>query len=99
MVTVNRLLGPRPPRDKINGPDAVMYGLPSRFGLGYRLSHPAARYGPNPHTFGHTGAGGSLGIADPDAGIGFGYTMNQMGSHVFVDPRVAALLDALYASL
>jgi CubicO group peptidase (beta-lactamase class C family) len=81
------------------GPDAVMYGLPSRFGLGYRLSHPAARYGPNPHTFGHTGAGGSLGFADPDARIGFGYTMNQMGSHIFVDPRVAALLDALYACL
>ncbi|HJU11476.1 MAG TPA: serine hydrolase domain-containing protein [Candidatus Binataceae bacterium] len=81
------------------GPDAVMYGLPSRFGLGYRLSHPKARYGPNPHVFGHTGAGGSLGFADPDARIGFGYTMNQMGSHVFLDPRVAALLDALYASL
>jgi CubicO group peptidase (beta-lactamase class C family) len=81
------------------GPDAVMYGLPSRFGLGYRLSHAAALYGPNPHTFGHTGAGGSLGIADPDARIGFGYVMNQMGSHMFVDPRVAALLDALYASM
>ncbi len=81
------------------GPDAVMYGLPSRFGLGYRLSHPAARYGPNPHTFGHTGAGGSLGVADPDTRIGFGYVMNQMGSSMFVDPRVAALLDALYASL
>jgi CubicO group peptidase (beta-lactamase class C family) len=81
------------------GPDAVMYGLPSRFGLGYRLSHSAARYGPNQHTFGHTGAGGSLGFADPDAGIGFGYAMNQMGSHMFVDPRVAALLDALYESL
>ena len=81
------------------GPDAVMYGLPSRFGLGYRLTHPAARYGPNPHTFGHTGAGGSLGIADPDARISFGYTMNKMGSHIFVDPRVGALLDALYESL
>jgi CubicO group peptidase (beta-lactamase class C family) len=81
------------------GPDAVMYGLPSRFGLGYRLSHSAAQYGPNPHTFGHTGAGGSLGIAEPDARIGFGYTMNQMGTHMFVDPRVAALLDAVYGSL
>ncbi|HJU12324.1 MAG TPA: serine hydrolase domain-containing protein, partial [Candidatus Binataceae bacterium] len=81
------------------GPDAVMYGLPSRFGLGYRLSHPKARYGPNPHVFGHTGAGGSLGFADPDARVGFGYTMNQMGSHVFLDPRVAVLLDALYASV
>lgn len=81
------------------GPDAVMYGLPSRFGLGYRLSHSAAPYGPNPHTFGHTGAGGSLGIADPDARISFGYAMNQMGTHMFVDPRVAALLHAVYGSL
>jgi CubicO group peptidase (beta-lactamase class C family) len=81
------------------GPDAVMYGLPSRFGLGYRLSHSAARYGPNPHTFGHTGAGGSLGIADPDTRVSFGYAMNQMGTHMFVDPRVATLLDAVYGSL
>jgi CubicO group peptidase (beta-lactamase class C family) len=81
------------------GPDVVMYGLPSRFGLGYRLSHPTARYGPNPRTFGHTGAGGFLGFADPDARVGFGYTMNQMGSNMFVDPRVVALLDALYGSL
>jgi CubicO group peptidase (beta-lactamase class C family) len=81
------------------GPDAVMYGLPSRFGLGYRLSHPAARYGPNSRTFGHTGAGGFLGFADPDARIGFGYSMNQMGTNMFVDPRVAALLEALYGSL
>jgi CubicO group peptidase (beta-lactamase class C family) len=81
------------------GPDAVMFGMPSRFGLGYRLTQPAARYGPNPHTFGHTGAGGSLGFADPDATIGFGYSMNQMGNQVLLDPRVAALLEALYASL
>lgn len=78
-----------------DGIDAVV-GVPMRFGLGYRLTQPAARYGPNPHTFGHTGAGGSLGFADPDAKIGFAYTMNQMGSHILIDPRVVALLDALY---
>jgi CubicO group peptidase (beta-lactamase class C family) len=81
------------------GPDVVMVGMTSRFGLGYRLTQPAAPYGPNPHTFGHTGAGGSLGFADPDARIGFGYSMNQMGSARLLDPRVAILLKALYSSL
>jgi CubicO group peptidase (beta-lactamase class C family) len=85
--------------EQSNGPDAVMSGLPTRFGLGYRLTQPAAPYGPNPHTFGHTGAGGSLGFADLDANIGFAYTMNQMGYHVLIDPRVVALLEALYTSI
>jgi CubicO group peptidase (beta-lactamase class C family) len=84
--------------EQSNGIDAVL-SVPMRFGLGYRLTQPAAPYGPNPHTFGHTGAGGSLGFADPDARLGFAYTMNQMGSQVLLDSRVAALLDALYASV
>jgi CubicO group peptidase (beta-lactamase class C family) len=84
--------------EQSNGIDAVL-SVPMRFGLGYRLTQPAARYGPNPHAFGHTGAGGSLGFADPDAGIGFAYTMNQMGSQVLLDSRVAALLDALYSAI
>jgi CubicO group peptidase (beta-lactamase class C family) len=84
--------------EESNGLDAVL-GVPMRFGLGYRLTQPAAPYGPNPRTFGHTGAGGSFGCADPDARIGFGYTMNQMGSQVLLDSRVAALLDALYSAI
>ena len=76
-----------------------MFGLPSRFGLGYRLTQPAARYGPNPHAFGHTGAGGSLAFADPDAELGFAYTMNQMGPHILIDSRAVALIDAIYESL
>jgi CubicO group peptidase (beta-lactamase class C family) len=84
--------------EQANGIDAVL-SVPMRFGLGYRLTQPAAPYGPNPHTFGHTGAGGSFGCADPDAKVGFAYTMNQMGSQVLLDSRVAALLDALYSSL
>ena len=29
--------------------------------------------------FGHPGYGGSIGFADPQAGISFGYNMNRMG--------------------
>jgi CubicO group peptidase (beta-lactamase class C family) len=84
--------------EQSNGLDAVL-SVPMRFGLGYRLTQPVAPYGPNPHTFGHTGAGGSFGCADPDAKIGFAYTMNQMGSQILLDSRVAALLDALYSAI
>jgi CubicO group peptidase (beta-lactamase class C family) len=34
-------------------------------------------------SFGHPGAGGSVGFADPENGIGFGYVMNRMCSPRF----------------
>ena len=50
--------------------------------------------------FGHGGAGGSLGLADPEAGFGFGYVMNLMHTGLWlVDPRPRALLAALYEAL
>ena len=52
-----------------------------------------------PRVFGHPGAGGSLGFADPDARIGFGYVMNRMGPYILLDPRAIALVDALYSCL
>lgn len=80
------------------GPDAVLF-ISTRFSLGFMMSQPGASLGPNPHAFGHPGAGGSLGFADPDAGIGFGYTMNQMGSSILIDARAAALIDSVYGCL
>jgi CubicO group peptidase (beta-lactamase class C family) len=55
--------------------------------------------GPNPHPFGHPGAGGSVGFADPDSKVGFAYVMNQMSAAPPLDPRARALVEALYASL
>jgi CubicO group peptidase (beta-lactamase class C family) len=48
-----------------------------------------------PRSFGHAGAGGSLGFADPDAGIGFGYVMNQMQQNLAGDPRTIGLITAV----
>ena len=56
------------------GPDAVLGGLPMRFGLGFMLRSLIMPLSPNARAFGHPGAGGSIGMADPDAGVGFGYT-------------------------
>jgi CubicO group peptidase (beta-lactamase class C family) len=82
------------------GLDAVM-GQSSRFSTGFMLSQPGPEtsLGPNPHSFGHPGAGGSIGYADPTTRIGFGYAMNQMGAGVIIDPRATALINAVYQSL
>lgn len=71
----------------------------SEAGLGLWLSGPDGGYGPNPRAFGHDGAGGSCGLADPEAGIALGYVMNRMGPHIADDPRKRALIEAVYASL
>ena len=52
---------------------------------------------PNTTMFGHPGAGGSLGMADPTAGVALGYVMNKMGPYVR-SPRALALCHALYRS-
>ena len=56
-------------------------------------------YGPTEGAFGHAGAGGSLGFADPDYGIGFGYAMNQMQPGVVEKTRSDLLVEAVYAAL
>jgi CubicO group peptidase (beta-lactamase class C family) len=78
-----------------DGPDCVL-GMPMTFGLGFALP-PALAPGVGPRAFGHPGAGGSLGYADPDAGIGFGYAMNQMRFDATGDPRTATLIEAVMA--
>lgn len=80
-----------------DGPDAVL-GLPTRFGVGFMLP-PAVSLAARPTAFGHPGAGGSLGVGDVDAGMGFGYAMSQMQLGLTGDPRSARLLEAVYTSL
>jgi CubicO group peptidase (beta-lactamase class C family) len=81
--------------EAVNGPDAVLV-FPSRFGMGMMLDGTLTpMFGPN--SFGHAGAGGSLGYADPDARIGYGYVMNQMASGIAGDPRTLRLNDAVRA--
>jgi CubicO group peptidase (beta-lactamase class C family) len=49
--------------------------------------------------FGHVGAGGSIGFADPGCRMSFGYTMSRMGSGILLNDRGQALVDATYRSL
>jgi CubicO group peptidase (beta-lactamase class C family) len=86
--------------EQSSGPDAVLQ-LSTRIGLGFMLPQAArdARFGPSESAFGHPGAGGSLGFADPEAKLGFGYVMNKMGPSILVDARPLALIDAAYGCL
>ncbi len=51
------------------------------------------------HAFGHVGAGGSIGFADPSLGLSFGYSMNRMGPGILLNERGQSLVDAAYAVL
>jgi CubicO group peptidase (beta-lactamase class C family) len=87
------------------GADAVLK-RPSRFGLGFQLARQSGQqsaggYLPpsvGPRAYGHLGAGGSVGFADPEAQVAFGYVMNAMGPR-WNNPRPRVLIEALYACL
>jgi len=81
------------------GPDAVLGGLPMRFGLGFMLRTDFMPISPNAGAFGHPGAGGSIGMADPEAKVGFGYVMNKMKLGLVGGPGAFAVLREFYARL
>lgn len=71
-----------------------------RYAMGMFLNTPVfAPMGPNPNTFGHPGAGGAIGFADPDARLSFSYCTSFMCSGAGIGDRCQALIDATYASL
>ena len=70
---------------------------PVQFSLGFMKPSEVFPFG-HAGAFGAPGAGGSLGYADPKAGIGYGYVTNRMGMHLHGDPRDIALRAAMPAS-
>jgi CubicO group peptidase (beta-lactamase class C family) len=80
--------------------------LPTRFALGFMKSMDNRRRRPGGDSailgrraFGHVGAGGSIGFADPECGLSFGYTMNRMGTGILLNERGQGLIDAAYRCL
>jgi CubicO group peptidase (beta-lactamase class C family) len=56
----------------------VVLGAPIRKGLGYFLSGPHMPLTGLPAAFGHPGHGGSLGFADPEHRLAFGFAKNYI---------------------
>ena len=81
--------------------------IPTRFSLGFMKSMDNRREAAvtkdsailGSSAFGHAGAGGSMGFADPATGMSFGYTMNRMGPGILMNERGQSLIDAAYQSL
>ncbi|MEJ2855096.1 MULTISPECIES: serine hydrolase domain-containing protein [unclassified Saccharothrix] len=80
-----------------------MHGLPEgldipadrsfNMSLGFwRACPPMPMVGPA--SFGHPGSGGSIGFADPESGVGFGYATNHWSFRAD-DPRAANLAQAV----
>jgi CubicO group peptidase (beta-lactamase class C family) len=78
--------------------DECLKGDGVQFSLGFMKSTPAWPFG-SARSFGSPGAGGSLGFADPEVGVGYAYVTSQMGTALTGDPRDMALRDALYSAL
>ena len=73
----------------------LVLGRPMRRGRGINLN-TEGQYGPNPGAFGHNGAGGSIGFADPERRLGVGYAMNQMQPGIEADTRGSRLVRAVF---
>lgn len=106
-----RLLSPasveRAGEERANGMDATL-GVPTHRTLGFMRRFEEFGDVRPASSFGHSGAGGSQGFVDPEAKIGFGYTMNQMLMPLpdesrpptgGMDPRGQRLVRAVYDSL
>ncbi|HWE55599.1 MAG TPA: serine hydrolase domain-containing protein [Acidimicrobiales bacterium] len=72
---------------------------PVRRSLGYLLNPymrgEKPRFGPNPNSYGHDGAGGQLAFCDPDRRISFGFIRSDLSSSSVFSRK---LIDAVYAA-
>jgi CubicO group peptidase (beta-lactamase class C family) len=87
------------------GADRVLLG-PGRWALGFMKGaatpagvEPPARIVLSERAFGHLGHGGSIGFADPGAGVSFAYVMNQMAPDAGLSATGQSLVDAMYRAL
>jgi CubicO group peptidase (beta-lactamase class C family) len=90
--TIEALTAPAIPAR--NGFYDECFGGPAQFSLGFMKPSDSFRFG-HPGAFGAPGAGGSMGYADPQTGIGYGYVTNRMGTAFQGDPRDVALRAAI----
>jgi CubicO group peptidase (beta-lactamase class C family) len=69
---------------------------PAKFSLGFMKPSESVRFG-HDGAFGAPGAGGAMGYADPQLGIGYGYVTSRRGMHLEGDPRDVVLRNAIPA--
>jgi CubicO group peptidase (beta-lactamase class C family) len=81
--------------DKVFG--SVGMPMSQKIGLGYWVASPEALFG-GERAFGHSGAGGSYGFADPERKLAVGYVMNKMSVEL-LDPRPHGIVSSIYRAI
>jgi CubicO group peptidase (beta-lactamase class C family) len=76
--------------------DEVMK-MDAQFSLGFMKSTPGLPFG-SARAYGSPGAGGAMGFADPESGVGYAYVTAGMGTRLSGDPRDVALREAFDAA-
>ncbi len=98
-----RLMRPETIRDMLteqHNQTERMQERPYHQARGVLLNTPVSVWmGPNLHAFGHHGFGGSIGMGDPDAKIGFAYACNKMHARGDNGPRARRIIEAVYSVL
>jgi CubicO group peptidase (beta-lactamase class C family) len=87
-------------KPRVNGPDKVML-IDNSFGLGY-MRPSATFFAPRAGrdtAFGHTGAGGAVGLGDVDHDLALAFIPNLMGDQLSGDLRAYRLIEAAYSCL
>ncbi|MFW9956062.1 MAG: serine hydrolase domain-containing protein [Candidatus Thorarchaeota archaeon] len=87
-----------PPKTPLYGLRDAALKFESRYSLGFIKPNPKDPFG-SPSSYGMMGTGGSLGFADPENKIGFGYVLNGISTAFPIDPRAIALYKSMYRSL
>lgn len=75
-----------------NEADACLI-MPTTFGMGF-MTHGFFTPYAGPGSYGHPGAGGSVGFAQPERELAFGYVMNRMAQNLANDLRGQRMVDA-----
>ena len=95
-----RIMQPETVRDMLaeqHNQTEQMQQRPYHQGRGFLLNTEQSVWmGPHPHAFGHHGFGGSIGMGDPDAKIGFSYACNKMHTRPDNGPRARRIIEAVY---
>jgi CubicO group peptidase (beta-lactamase class C family) len=79
-------------------PDKVIV-LPVAFSMGYMNGAPGWPQGDRATAFGHPGFGGSIGFADPEIEMSFGFVCNALNLGLTGAGRASSLADAARASI
>jgi CubicO group peptidase (beta-lactamase class C family) len=93
--TVRELMAPPTPATHGFYDEVLKLNVP--FSLGFMKPDRGFPFG-SPSSFAAPGAGGSLGFADPEKQIGYGYIPNRQSTTIGGDARDAALRRALFCA-